>query len=269
MILYFSFIFIFYFGYVLFVGLIPFFPQLQSHLISFLSFLPKPIHFLFNLVFIFHIWLGVFLALLTFVSDLSDDFVHNRSVKEHILRLFQPFSKSVLFVTVLFFGSVGVGCAAGFFYPQIFESLFRLSGLPDTASWDFVFSIFFNNIKIIFMCLMFGFIVLILPILMSFFDGFTIGIVAEYTIKNVGILFLLVGLAPHSIIEIPIVLLGIGISFRLGTQAIQVVFKKAKFESFKNEFIDAFWFFFLICIPAVFIAAVIEVFVTVSLLKFF
>ena len=278
MISYFLFVFLLYFGCVLLISVLPFFPQVHNSFFLFLQSLPNSINVIFSLFFVFHLWIGVFLSLLVVISDFADDLFHNKSVKEHILRLSSPFAKSVIGVAGLFLLLLAAGFIIGFFNPEIFESFFNLSGLPENASWDIVFSIFFNNAKIIFMILMFSFIFWILPLLVTVANGFTIGFVAEYTIKSEGLLFLLVGLLPHSIIEIPVILLGLGVGFRLGCQAFKLIFKngnkerkekKEKLNIFKREFIDAFWFYFLICVPMLFIAAIIEVFITTPLLEFF
>ena len=266
-ILYFAFIFALYAGYVALIILISLSPQFQSSFLLFLKTLPNSINLIFSLFLAFHLWVAVLLAFLTFISSLAADIVHKKSVKEHILQLLPPLSKSVALIVFLYVIMNIIGYVVGFFYPQIFESLFNLNRLPETASWEIAFLIFINNAKILFMAIMFSFIIWIMPIIITLSNGFTMGFVIEYSAKIEGFLYVLVGLLPHSIIEIPIILLGMGVSWQLGIRSAQVVFKKGKKEQFKKEFINAFWIFFLILVPMLFIAAIIEIFITVPLLE--
>ncbi len=169
-------------------------------------------------------------------------------------------------MTLIFLIALVISYILGSFYPEVFEYLFNFGGLPDEGSISVMLYIFFNNTRIVFMLMFLGFIFGLLPVAIILVNGFTVGIVAEYTIKNEGLLFLLTGLLPHGIVEIPIILLAAGVGFSSGLLAYRTLFKHVTFETFKQSFIGATWIFFLFALPLLFVAAIIEVYVTSPLL---
>lgn len=269
MFLFFCLIFVGYFAYFLFAVFAPLNPQFFNGLLKVFYSLPRPILTVISLLLVFHLLIAAGLAFLNFIVSLADQLISTNpvhSVKTHLKSLFAPLVKPLTQMTVLFLISVAISYVIGYFYPEIFEFLFSFGGLPDEGSLEVMLFIFFNNTRIVFILIFLGFLFGILPISIVLVNGFTIGIVAEYTIKSEGLAFLLTGLLPHGIVEIPIILLGAGVGYNMGIQAIQTLRKRKTFESFKQDFIGCTWIFFLFVVPLLFVAAIIEVYVTGPLL---
>ena len=140
------------------------------------------------------------------------NFSYPRWLKSVLPQYFKP----ALWMTALFFVMIAVGYAAGHYHPEIFDSLLLFDNLPAGGSFELMLYIFFNNSSVLFMLVFFGFIFSIFPLLVIISNGFMVGIVSEASIRNVGLPFLLTGLLPHGIIEIPLIMLGAGIGFRMG-----------------------------------------------------
>lgn len=260
------FIFACYAAYFLFVMLSPFFPKFFSGILNAVYSLPAPVLGIISLFIVFHIVIAAFLAFLNFAVSFADFYLSGKSLKTHLLSLLSPAAKPVLWMALVFLIALILSYILGYFYPEVFEYLFNFGGLPDEGSLSVMLYIFFNNTRIVFMLIFFGFIFGILPAAIILVNGFTVGIVAEYTIKNEGILFLLTGLLPHGIVEIPVILLGAGVGFYSGMLAYRTLLKRVSFDTFKHSFIGAAWIFFLLAVPLLLIAAIIEVYVTSPLL---
>ncbi|WNY23475.1 hypothetical protein MmiHf6_07820 [Methanimicrococcus hongohii] len=259
-------IFIGYAAYFMFAVLAPFNPQFFSSILNAVYKLPTPILTVLSLFIVFHMAIAAVLALLNFIVSFADFYLSKKSIKTYLISLLQSVSKPVLWMTVLFLGALIPSYVVGYFYPEIFEFLFNFSNLPEDGSLSVMVYIFLNNTRIVFMLMFLGFIFGLLPIVIILVNGFTIGIVAEYTIKYEGVVYLLTGLIPHGIIEIPAILLGAGVGYGSGVLASNVLIGRKTFEDFKQNFIGMTWIFFLIAVPLLFIAAIIEVYVTGPLL---
>ena len=171
-------------------------------------------------------------------------------------------------MTVLFAFSSICGYILGFYNPSLFDMLMASIALPDSeTSFELALSIFLNNTKVAGMLVFLGFIFAIIPIMILFMNGTFIGIIAEYVIYTRGLPFLLVGLLPHGIIEIPIILLSAGIGFKIGAGTLQVIFQKKRIRLFLFDFLATAVFFLIFIVPLLFVAAMVESYVTGFLLE--
>ncbi|MDL2261506.1 stage II sporulation protein M [Methanimicrococcus sp. OttesenSCG-928-J09] len=280
MFLFFCFIFVGYFAYFLFTVFSPLNPQFFDGLLNAFYLLPQPIIEVVSLLLTSHLLIAAGLAFLNLIVSFADQLISKdsidsvnsnsinlvNSVKTYLKSLFAPLIKPLAQMAGLFLISVAISYVIGYFYPEISEFIFNFGGLPGGGSFEVMLFIFFNNTRIVFMLIFLGFFFGILPISVVLVNGFAIGIVAEYTIKSKGLVFLLTGLLPHGIIEIPIILLGAGVGYNMGIQATQTLRKCKTFEAFKQNFIGCTWIFFLFVVPLLFVAAIIEVYVTGPLL---
>jgi len=186
--------------------------------------------------------------------------------------------KPTLWMTALFVTMIVAGYSICHFYPEIFDSIFSSIDLPDGDSFELILFIFFNNSRVLFMLVFFGFIFSIVPVLIIIANGFLIGIVSEASIHNLGPAFLLTGLLPHGIIEIPVILFGAGIGFQMGVRFTRLLLNQILGRSgvgsitaaqFKKDFRNVAGIYFLFLLPLLLAAAIIEVCVTGSLLGIF
>jgi stage II sporulation protein M len=78
------------------------------------------------------------------------------------------------------------------------------------------------------------------------------------------LLYLAGGLLPHGIIEIPMVVISAAVGIRLGLKVIAAF--KGESVSLKEEMITGIKFFFYWIMPLLFIAAVVETFITSAII---
>ncbi|MBN1370278.1 MAG: stage II sporulation protein M [Dehalococcoidaceae bacterium] len=130
------------------------------------------------------------------------------------------------------------------------------------------FIILFNNIiAIVFSFIMsplFG----IVPLLALGLNGFVIGVVSAMVIEQESLGFLLTGLLPHGIFEIPALIIGLSAAIYLGTTLALSIFKRELRAMLLPTLISSLKYLALsiaLLIPAAFI----ETFVTPGLLSLF
>ena len=263
--LYICFIFISYIAYFAFAMMTALSPYLFSNAFS-ADALPAPISAVLSFAVTYHILIAAVLAFLNFAVSFADYYLSKKSIRNHLTGLLSSASKSTLWMTVLFTGSLIIGYAAGYLNPDLFEYLLGSLVLPESDAFGIMLHIFFNNTRIAFILVFMGFILGVLPVTIIFINGYIVGVVSEHILRNENMLFLLTGLAPHGIVEIPMILLSAGVGYSSGVLAANALFGRKTLADFKQHFIGATWIFFLLVVPLLFIAAVIEVYVTAPLL---
>jgi len=92
--------------------------------------------------------------------------------------------------------------------------------------------ILINNLVAIFFVFIFSPILCITPILGIALNGLVIGVVGNMIIGEQGVLFLIAGILPHGIIEIPAVLIAFTAALNFGFATIKAVFKKQSRQKF-------------------------------------
>ncbi len=113
--------------------------------------------------------------------------------------------------------------------------------------------IFWNNIQSSFTGMLLGIFLGIFPVMSALANGYLLGFVASKTVDGNG-LVILWRLFPHGIFELPALFISLGMGLRLGTSA----FAKNKFRTLKYYIINSIKTFFLIVVPLLVIAAIIE-----------
>lgn len=117
--------------------------------------------------------------------------------------------------------------------------------------------IFLGNSLTVFLTITFGIAFGIFPLIVLFANGTLLGIFA-FLFKD-DISFFLLGILPHGIIEIPVLIVSAAIGLKIG----RVCLKK---EELKRELFSAFNFWGKILLPLTALAALIEVFITARIL---
>ena len=201
-----------------------------------------------------------------FSNSISED--DSFSLRRHLSSMIPDIRKYTIWLTAMFVVSLPLGYVVGFYTPSLLDTVVDSMNLPETeSSFEFMISIFLNNSKAAGMLVFLGFIFAVLPIFSIFMNGMIIGIFSEYVIRTEGFSFLLVGLLPHGIIEIPLILLSAGIGFKMGVGTLQVIFKKKSIRLFLFDFLAAALLFLIVIVPLLLVAALIESYVTGFLLE--
>lgn len=180
------------------------------------------------------------------------------SLKSYIL-----FSSFILAVSAL------VGYAVAQNYPAetqtIIEEIKKMFLFEEeTTQWELFLFILENNITKLFIILPLGIFAGLIPFFSVFANGFLLGIFAQVVSQESSWPFFILGIMPHGIIEIPVLILSSAIGMRIGKVAVYRLFSKK--ESLREEFAKALKFFILVLIPLLFIAAFIETFITSEIL---
>jgi stage II sporulation protein M len=120
--------------------------------------------------------------------------------------------------------------------------------------------IFGKNLLAAAMAMLLGLGLGLIPLLVVTSNGFLLGIVGYGAVQKAGLLFLLAGILPHGIIELPSVLVSIAIGFRLGyLLALTLAKEKA---GLSGEIKMALHILGRWIAPLLFVAAAIETFIT-------
>ena len=120
--------------------------------------------------------------------------------------------------------------------------------------------IFFKNLLACALSVLLGIGLGLVPLMVVTTNGFLLGIVAYGAIQKEGVLYLIAGIMPHGIIELPIVLLSIAIGFRLGYLLVMTVAREE--ADLAGETRIALHFLVRWITPLLFLAAAIETFIT-------
>ena len=178
--------------------------------------------------------------------------------------------KYIAFSSYIFIVSVFGGYLIAQNYPAETQLLIEeISSMflteKEVTSWQIFLFIFENNVSKLFVLLLLGAFAGLIPLLSVFANGLLLGIFAQVVSEEISWTFFFLGILPHGIIEIPVLIISSAIGVRIGKVAIWRLFSKK--ESLLIELFKALKFFILVLVPLIFIAALIESFLTSALLE--
>jgi stage II sporulation protein M len=183
------------------------------------------------------------------------------------ITLLRPY---LLIITSLFVVSVLAGYMAGYFNPDIVEQM--MGQFEESYGWIaeesplvIMLFIFANNTLNSFIAMLLGVVFGLWPILFILINGFFVGVVVFDVAREIGVLVILAALIPHGIIELPMIFLSAAIGLRLGYLTFLKISHKMEI-SIQQELFQAVRFFIKFIVPLLFIAALIETFVTTAIL---
>lgn len=178
-------------------------------------------------------------------------------------------------VVVLFLISTAIGYTIPMTAPDTAQSL--LSGIQDKASQLtdqppllMMLGIFANNAVGALVAMIFGLAAGLFPLFFIISNGMVIGIVLEMMVAKLGAgmgaFVFIAGILPHGIFELPAIFLSAAIGLKLGYHVIQSILKRQ--DMVTGELMSGVLIFLFCIVPMLFIAAVIETFVTGALVGF-
>lgn len=100
----------------------------------------------------------------------------------------------------------------------------------------------------------------IIPVIFIGGNGLLLGIVANQVTREQGALFVLAAILPHGIMEIPMVLISSALGLRLGY--LMYISILGKETNIRYELVQSLRVYMRIVVPLLFVAAVVETFVT-------
>ena len=184
------------------------------------------------------------------------------------LRFIWPY---VLFMTFVFFGALFAGYTSSANFPDMADTLMegfssRFAPLMAMPPIVIMLGIFLNNAFVSLLFLVLGLVFGILPIMFIAFNGYIVGVISHLVAQEKGMPFIFLALLPHGIVELPMVFLSAGIGLRLGHQVFFALIGRP--TEIKKEFKEGLRFYFHWIVPLLFLAAVVEAFITPLILSF-
>lgn len=176
--------------------------------------------------------------------------------------------KSIRIYILIAWTLFGLTAAMGYFAAETdpdlaaswLKELEMLKWIMDQPPLLIMMIIFFKNLLACAMSVLLGIGLGIVPLLVVTNNGFLLGIVSYGAIQKLGALYLLAGILPHGIIELPVVLLSVAIGFRLGHLLALALFRER--TDLAGETRTGLHFLAGWVTPLLFIAAAIETFIT-------
>ncbi len=173
-----------------------------------------------------------------------------------------------LFIAIIFFASAGAGYIYSSAEPElstnIMEELIKGFGeLLNMSSFYLMFAIYFRNSFACLLSIGLGFFFGIAPVGIIAFNGFIVGVVVFKAMEITSFQHIVLGIIPHGIIELPMVFLSAAIGLKIGHEVTRsLLTKEGGWVNIKNEFFDGLQAFVYVVLPLLFLAAMIEAYVT-------
>ena len=135
------------------------------------------------------------------------------------------------------------------------------AGMP---SWKLALAIFANNSLKTLMAILLGTVLGIVPGIFLLANGVALGVAFSLSIQTRGLWLAVFSILPHGVLELPAVFLGTSIGLMLGTQALMQLIGQST-APLRVEIVHGFKFYCTVIVPLLILAALVEVFVTASI----
>jgi stage II sporulation protein M len=173
-------------------------------------------------------------------------------------------------IALMIAGALG-GAATSAYAPEFSsagrETLHRFVRLfAGLAKPNLALAIFLNNGVKTLLVIVVGTLGGILPLVFLLVNGYVLGILADDAMRSGRLPIFILSIAPHGAFEIPTVLLGTSVGLKLGARAIRRAFGKPD-GTVTGELARALRFFITVIAPLLFVAALIEAFITTLLAR--
>lgn len=171
----------------------------------------------------------------------------------------------ILVIMLVFFLST----ASGFIHSSMDseyakQSLIEINGLlsiiKDLSPSDIMLLIFFNNAVKSLVILMLGIGFGVMPLVFVAYNGYILGVIMHVVAYERGFTFFMSAIIPHGIIELPMIFISAAIGLKIGTEMLRSI--TGHTANINTEFSRGVKFYFYRVMPLLFVAAVIETFVT-------
>jgi stage II sporulation protein M len=171
----------------------------------------------------------------------------------------------IVAVILIFAVFYTIGYIAALTVPEVGDSMVssfkqEVSPLKELSPIGLMLGIFANNALKCLVVIILGLALGIVPALFILANGLILGVVIGVTIKNTGLLYVLVGVVPHGLIELPMVFISAAIGLKLGVDMLKSL--AGKKEGLLEKIKESLLIFFVWIFPLLFLAAFVETFVT-------
>jgi stage II sporulation protein M len=127
-------------------------------------------------------------------------------------------------------------------------------------------AIFFNNAFKTLLAILFGVLLGVIPGFFLLANGIALGVAWSVSSRARGAWLSLLSLLPHGVLELPAVFLGTSIGLMIGIQVLRRLIGKSE-AKIGGELLQGLRYFCTVIIPLLFIAALVEAFITAALIS--
>lgn len=191
-------------------------------------------------------------------------------MKTGILEYFHDLRRFIRFSLQLFILSVVAGIYIAEYHEKEMQEVLNrtaaaLSSGMGLSGFSLFYFIFENNVTTLFYALLASVVFGLSSVTMIIVNGIIAGVFMILVVKKTSFLVFIMGIVPHGIFEIPAAVISSSMGMKIGWTVILKLRRKK--VSIGNEIYSALKYFFLIVVPLLFIAAIIEAFVTLTLIS--
>lgn len=171
----------------------------------------------------------------------------------------------LLAIVLIFAAFYAIGYIAVMTVPDMGNTVvsnFRqeVSPLKELSPVGLMLGIFANNALKCLLVMVLGLAFGIAPVLFIVANGLILGIVVGVTMRSTSLLYVLVGVVPHGVIELPMVFISAAIGLKLGVDVLKALLGKK--ENVVDKLVESLLVYIVWIFPLLFLAAFVETFVT-------
>jgi stage II sporulation protein M len=150
---------------------------------------------------------------------------------------------------------------AGYFEDTLADFVKHFSGMPRV---QLAAAIFLNNAVKTLLAILLGFLLGIIPVIFLVANGVALGVAWILSSDARGPWLSLLTLLPHGILELPAVFLGTGIGLMIGVAVFRSMTRRGE-TTLASELTLALRYYCSVIVPLLFAAALVEAFITATL----
>jgi len=186
--------------------------------------------------------------------------------RAYLKRLY-PYLKTSL---VIFGSGIVIGLMAVSHFPllaQHFETsvVGFVKNFRGLSKLELAAAIFLNNTLKTVLAILLGSLFGIIPAVFLLGNGIALGVIFSLSGQTRGLWLSLLSIVPHGLLELPAVFLGTSIGLMVGSRVMKQFFRPPE-TTIGSELVQGLRFFITVILPLLFIAALVEAFLTSALI---
>ncbi len=182
------------------------------------------------------------------------------------LKRLSPYLKTSL---AIFGSGIVIGLMIVSHFPELadkFESsvVGFVKSFRGLSKLELAAAIFLNNTLKTVLAILLGSLFGIIPAVFLLGNGIALGVIFSLSVQMRGVWLSLLSIVPHGLLELPAVFLGTSIGLMVGSRVMKQFFRPPE-TTIGSELVQGLRFFITVILPLLFIAALVEAFLTSAL----
>jgi stage II sporulation protein M len=183
------------------------------------------------------------------------------------LKRLSPYLKTSL---TIFGSGIVIGLMIVSHFPELadkFESsvVGFVKSFRGLSKLELAAAIFLNNTLKTVLAILLGSLFGIIPAVFLLGNGIALGVIFSLSVQMRGVWLSLLSIVPHGLLELPAVFLGTSIGLMVGSRVMKQFFRPPE-TTIGSELVQGLRFFITVILPLLFIAALVEAFLTSALI---